>query len=444
MAFTNPPSFIGMRGTGDWPTNYRPEDWREAILYFFPNGDAPLTAILAKLAKEVATDPKFHWWTQGLPLQAADVTGVYTDANLANAYVSGGSAGDFLYLKMAEADLTQFREGHQVTARDSSNLAVDVVAKLVAKNANGASSYIRIRLLEIDDNSSDNNLSDCDRVLVTGNINAEGAAMPDSIAYDPTEWYNNTQIFRTPMEITGTAMETKYRANPQAYAKLQKETMELHSVEMEKAFWWSVPTVGTGDNGKPERTTLGIIPAIRGGYDGHGGSAGTVSDYVLDTSYSGKSWLAGGEDWLNTQLEIVFRYGKMTKVAFCGSQTLMAINQIVRNNGDFMWGPDTIIYGIKVREWITPLGSIALITHPLFNHESTTRRVMVIIEPENLVYRYIKNRDTQFIQEKISKTNTGYTRRDGIKEEFLTECGLEYHHPIGWAYLTGFGLANTV
>lgn len=32
----------------------------------------------------------------------------------------------------------------------------------------------------------------------------------------------------------------------------------------------------------------------------------------------------------------------------------------------------------------------------------------------------------------------------GLKEEFLTEVGLEYHNPIGWAYLTGFGETNTV
>lgn len=436
--------FLGIRGTGDWATNQRPESWREAIVYFFPNGDAPLTAMLAKMKTEVVTDPTFHWWTQGLPLQAATPTGKYTDSALSSAYVSGAVAGSFLYVKMSAADLTQFREGHQVTLRYSSDMTVDVVGKIVDRVEDGASSYVKVKLLEDDDNSSSYDLSDCDRILVSGNINSEGAGMPDAISYDPTEWYNYTQIFRTPLEITGTAMETKLRTNPQAYAKLQKETLQDHSIELEKAFWWGIPTVGVGDNGKPERTTLGIIPAIRGGYTGHNGTAGTVADYVTDSDYSGKSWLAGGEDWLNEQLEIVFRYGKTMKMAFCGSQTLMAINKIVQNNGDFAWGPDTTVYGIRIREWITPLGSIALMTHPLFNHEITTRRIMVILEPENLVYRPIKNRDTKFIPDGMGKQNSGYTRRDGKKEEYLTEVGLEYHNPIGWAYLTGFGLPNTV
>lgn len=445
-----PPAFLGMRGTGDWAENQRPESWREGIIYWFPNGDAPLTAMLAKMATEVTTDPKFHWWTQGLPLQAATLvdSGLYTDSGLSSAYVSGGTAGTIVYAKIAEADIKQFRAGHQVTLRDASDLSVDVIAKISEVSVNGASSYAKCTLMEADDNGTtaagSHDLSDCDRILVSGNMNSEGAGMPDAISYDPTEWTNNTQIFRTPLEITGTAMETKLRTNPQAYPKLQKETLQDHSVEMEKAFWWGIPTIGTGENGKPLRTTLGIIPAIRGGYTGHGGDGGTVSNYPTESSYSGKTWLAGGEDWLNEKLEEVFRYGKRQKMAFCGSGTLMAIQRIVQNNGDFAWGPETTVYGIRVKEWITPLGSIIIMSHPLFNHEITTRKIMVIIEPASLIYRPLTNRDTKFIGEGLAKTNTGYSRRDGIKEEYLTEVGLEYHNPIGWAYLTGFGDANTV
>jgi hypothetical protein len=38
----------------------------------------------------------------------------------------------------------------------------------------------------------------------------------------------------------------------------------------------------------------------------------------------------------------------------------------------------------------------------------------------------------------------GWTSRDGIKEEYLTEAGLEYHHPDGWGFLYGLGEANAV
>jgi hypothetical protein len=344
---------------------------------------------------------------------------------------------------MASATIAEMRIGHEVTLRDSSDLTVDVVAVAVDRVENGASSYLKVKLLEDDDNSSSNDLSDADRILVTGNVNAEGAAMPDAISYDPTKWYNYTQIFRTPLSITGTAIETKLRTNPQAYQELKREILENHSIEMEKAFWWGVPSESIGSNGKKERTTLGIIPAIRGGYTGHGGLTGTVSNYATESAWSGQSWLAGGIEWLNTQLEVMFRYGKRDKLAFCGSQTLMYINQLVENSGDFSFAPDTTFYGLKVKNWVTVQGTIGMIQHPLFSQEPTTRDIMVIIEPENLKYRPIKNRDTKFIGEKIGSTNTGYTRRDGIDEEYLTECGLEYHFPNAWGYLSGFGQTNS-
>ena len=440
-----PPTFFGMRGTGDWVTNQLPEDWNETILYLFPNGDAPLTAMMSKMGTEPINSVKTHWWTQGLPIQAATLTNIYTDSTLGTAYVSGGTSGSHVYVKLpTETDVDHFRVGHQVTVRVAADLAGDVVTKCVERTKNGASSYLKLRLLEADDNGSSTTMADATRVLVSGNMNAEGASMPDTIVYDPTEWYNNTQIFRTPLEITGTAIATELRTNPQAYPKAQKECLKTHSMEREKAFWFSVPSsTVNSDNGKPERTMMGIIPAIRGTYDGHGGPAGTVGNYVTDSDYSGKSWLSGGEAWLNTQLETIFLYGNVNKMAFVGNSTLMAIQKLVQNNGDFMWGPDTTIYGIKVREWITPLGSIALMTHPLFNYEVTMRKVMVIVEPENIKRSPLMTRDTNFISETIGKTNSGYTRRDGIKEEYLTEETLKLYHPIGWAFLEGFGDDNT-
>lgn len=436
-------AYFGMRGTGDWAANERPTNWREMILRLYPNGQAPLTAMLSKMRSESVDDPLFNWWTKSFPNQAGDIIGIYTNSGLTNAYVSGGASGDMVYVNVTEAIASEFRAGHEVIMRDASDLTVDVVGKVTLRIDDGSSSFLKVKLLEADDNSTAGDLSNADRILVTGNINAEGAGMPDAISYDPTQWFNYTQIIRTSLEITGTAIETKLRRRPQAYAELKREALELHAIEKEKAFLWGVPSVSIGDNGKEERTTLGIIPAIRGGYTGAGGTAGTVSNYVTDTDYSGQSWLTGGEDWLETQLETIFRYGKRQKLALCGSGAQMAINKLVKNGGDFSFGPKTSVYGIEISSWHTVLGTINFLSHPLFCQEETNRNIMVIIEPENLIYKYITNRDTHFISDKIGTQNTGYTRRDGKKEEFLTECGLEYHHPVSWAYLTGFGQANT-
>lgn len=435
--------FLGMRGTGDWVADQRPLSWREMILRLYPNGMAPLTAIMSKMKTEPVDDPQFHWWTKMLAAQAGAVTGVYTSSALNVAYVSGAVAGDTLYVKMAEAVVDELRVGHQVLLRDASNLAVDVTGLVTAQSAAGASSYVAVKLLEADDNSTSNDLSDCDRIIIIGSAHAEGSAMPDAISYDPVKWYNYTQIFKTPLEISGTALETKLRTNPQAYQELKREILELHSIEMEMAWLFGVASEGTGTNGKPLRTTMGIINAIKGGGTGAGGDAGTVSNFPTDSSYSGQTWLQGGEDWLDTQLQTVFRYGKREKLALCGDGTLMALNKIVKNGGDYMFTPTTKSYGISVIEWVTPLGKLNLLTHPLLSRETTTRNSMIVIEPENIKYRPLKNRDT-FFKADPSLKQGGWSQKDGIKEEYLTEAGLEYHFPISWAYLTGFGTANAV
>jgi hypothetical protein len=416
---------LGIRGTGDWATDQRPKNWREGILYLYPNGSAPLTALLAKLKSESTDDPEFNWWTKTLPLQGGAVSGVYTDASMTTAYVSGGVAGSVLYVKLAEAVAKEIRTGHQVLLRYESDLTVDVNAKVTDTTINGANSRLTVRLLEADDNSSSYDLSDCDRILVIGNINPENGALPDSISYDPVKWYNYTQIFRTPLELSRTAKKTKLRTGD-AYKEAKREAMELHSIEMEKAFLWGIRTENTGANGKPERTTGGIIPVAK--------ANGVTGDYPTDTDYAGSGWTTGGEAWLDAVLEEVFRYGRPEKMAFCGSGTLLGINRLAKNTGTINLNPTSIAYGLKVMEWVTPFGVIYLKTHPLFSYESTNRNSMLVFEPENLKERPLDN--TMF------KTDREARGTDGSADEWLTETGLEYHFPETFAWLTGFNTDN--
>jgi hypothetical protein len=426
--------FLGMRGTGDWATDQRPKNWRDGLLFLYPNGMAPLTALTAKMASEKVDDPEYNWWLKTLPAQAGDVTGVYTDPGLSSAYVTGAAALSTLYLKMSEADASHFRAGHQVVCRDQSDYDVDCVAKITDVVKNGASSYVAVKLLEADDNSTTHDLSDCDRVLIIGNINPESGSMPDAISYDPVKYTNYTQIFRNALSISRTARLTKLRTGD-AYTEAKREALELHSIEMEKAFMWGIPTENTGANGKPERTTGGLIYTIKT-Y-----ASGNVSDYSLSTDFQGKTWLEGGEDWLDYFCSQVFRYGGKEKLAYCGQGALLGIQRLIKANPQVQMAltPKTIGYGISVTQWITVFGTINLVTHPLFSYELTNYRSVVIFEPSRLKYRFLT--DTTFYKDG-EQQNTGYARIDGTNEEFLTECGLEYHFPQGFGYLNGVGSDN--
>lgn len=428
--------FLGMRGNGDWVTGQRPMNWRQQILYLYPNGMAPLTAILSMMGSESVDDPQFHWWTQVQSSVGGDVAGVYTIGDLSVAYAGGGVAGDTIYIQITTVLANRIREGHQILLRDASDYRVDVVGKVTGVTRGTTDSVVAIRLLEADDNSADHDLADCDTFKIVGNINPEGGEMPDAIALNPEYVYNYTQIFRTPLSITRTARKTRLRTGDQ-YQKAKSEALEMHSWEMELAFLWGIRTQNIGDNGKPERTTAGVINFIRQ-Y-----AAANCDDYTLNATYSGQTWAQGGEIWFKAMLEQIFRYGAEEKLCLCGSGFLLGIDALAMTGGQINLAPAQKTYGMQIRTWITPFGTIHMKTHPLFSFDATTRNMGVILEPKELGYRYID--DTAFYGESTAKTHPeGYGNRriDGTNEEYLTECGLEFGIPQKCAVLNGVGLDN--
>jgi hypothetical protein len=433
--------FLGMRGTGDWVNGQRPMNWREQIMYLYPNGQAPLTAILSMMGSEVVDDPQFHWWTQEQTAVGGAVAGVFTLPDLSAAYVAGGVIADVVYVQITTLLANRIREGHQILLRDSSDYRVDVVGKVTGVARGTIVSVLAVKLLENDDNSpgvGGHDLSDCDTFKIIGNINPEGGEMPDAIALNPVKVYNLTQIFRTSLSMTRTALKTKLRT-PEQRQKAKSEALEMHSWEMELAFLWGIRTENIGDNGKPERTTMGVINFIRQ-Y-----AAANCSDYTLDPTYTGQDWDVGGETWLNTMLEQIFRYGSSEKLVLCGSGFLMGLNDLAVSGSVMTLVPGAKTYGMEIRQWMTPFGVINMKTHPLFSYDATTRNMGVIIEPKELSYRYID--DTTFYGEDSKKTHSeGYGQRrvDGLVEEYLTEAGLEFGLAQKCGILNGVGLDNNL
>jgi hypothetical protein len=299
---------------------------------------------------------------------------------------------------------------------------VDVTGKVSARSANGASSYIAVTLLEADDNSDAYDLSDADVALIIGSVFSEGSNAPSSIMYDPVEYYNYTQIFRNTLEHTRTAMMTRLRTGDQV-KEAKRECLELHGIEMEKAFIFGKRTSGTGDNGKPERTTQGL--------------RGWVVTNRFNFPEDNATWLAESTlDWIENRLEEIFRFGSSEKLLLCGSGAVLGINQLIRKYGTFEYTPQTASYGIKVWEWVTPFGILYVKTHPLFTYEATLRHSGIVIDTKNIVYRPLKGSDTKY-QPKLQDNDL-----DGEKSGYLTEAGLEVHHEETFAWFDGLGLNN--
>lgn len=411
-------AFLGMRATNDFTVEgQRPKNWRETILRLYPNGKAPLTALLALMKNEKTDDPEFNWFSKVLPSQAGTVTGVFSNENLTTPVTTAQALSSVVYVKLAEADAKQFKPNHTILLRSDEDAEVDTVGIAEDVSLAGANSYLRVKLLEA--SKKPLSAANVKRVLIIGSAYAEGALIGQAIAYDPYKQHNYTQIFRNQLEITRTAEKTHLRTGP-AYQEAKREALELHSIEMEKAFLFGVPSENIGPNGKPLRTTGGLIWSIKN----HGGTTGAFD----------AKWMDDGQDWLDEILMNIFRYGETDKLAFVGDAALLAINRLARKNGQWTYTPQTRAFGINIVDLVTPFGSLTLKTHPLFSHEPTNQHSMLIFEPKNLKYRYIT--DTTFFED---KKDHGHNRYDARKEEYLTECGLEFHFPQGWAWLNGIG-----
>jgi hypothetical protein len=398
-------AITGLRTTDNFVAEQRPKNWRETILLNYPNATAksPMTAITSMLPSEATTDPEFNWWEKDFTSQrmtlAANLGLTDTTVNV----VSGArqvKAGHVLLVEHTNEYLF-------VTADANSDTSISVLRAFAGSTAasvthNGAGVNPNIRIV--------------------GSAYEEGSTAPTGINYNPVKRYNYTQIFRNTLEMTRTASKTKLRTGDQV-KEARRECMELHSVEMEKAFIWGRRSE-TVFNGKPLRTTDGIVRFI---------PASNVQAAGATTN------LEQLEGWM----ERIFRYGSSEKIAFCGNRALLVLNQIVRKNSAFNIQTGIKEYGMNVTRFICPFGELVIFTHMLFNQlgGGTNNSVayngwesnLLVVDQTNLKYRYIT--DTTY--EKDLTANG----QDGLKSGYLTEAGLEVHHPNSHFLITGLTAA---
>ena len=379
---------LGLIGTGDFAANEAPGNWRQGILRRFPNGSAPLTAILSMLPSEKTSDYKYHWWVKPLPTQTVFV-------NLAAGYLSTDTT--FVVDDSAAGNPgILFRRGHILQ-----NQRTLEHMKVTSDQAAGTGVTVQRGYGE----TAAAAINDNDELRCVGNVNEQGGPVPSAILYPPTEKYNLTELFRSPLNVTGTAMNTHLRTEP---AKMQAkiEALELMSIEMEKAFLFGERYETTGPNGKPETTTRGIVPWV-------------TADAVANNNAASAGSLDEAE--LLGYLEPMFRYGSTEKLALCGSTALNVLTRIAKSGSQLNMEPGAEkVYGIRLKRFVTAFGDLLLKMHPLFNEYADWRKLIIVLDLRQIRYRYI--RDLQFL------TNRQNPGDDAVIDEFLAECGLEVHH----------------
>ena len=80
----------GLRGTGQFDSDFRPKNYRELFTLLEPNGNAPLNALLSMTSSEATDDPEFKNFRDELPSRTIVASGAAT-ASATSITVAAGN-----------------------------------------------------------------------------------------------------------------------------------------------------------------------------------------------------------------------------------------------------------------------------------------------------------------------------------------------------------------
>lgn len=401
---------LGMRTTANFVTNQRPENWRETITLLYPNSSraapAPLTALTSVMKTRKVDDPIYHWWEKSLNNRRFLLTaslGV-TAANAADSLTVDVSYNPSTGLK--KNDLLMVEQTGEILRVSADPTATATIPVLRGVQTGGSGLAVVFNGAGINP-----------YVTAIGSAFEEGSDAPTGVNFDPNERFNNTQIFRSTLEMTRTASETRLRTGDQV-AEAKRECLEYFSVDMERGFWFGKKGSSTV-NGKPWRTMAGIFAQIE--------AASGANVLTADATNGADA------NWLFPVMEQIFRTGSTEKMAFAGSGALLTINELVRKNttADWSMSEPQREYGMEVVRIRTAFGTLVLKVHPLFSQMQggtngaspfySHNNTMVVLDMDYARYVYMHDVDYE-----KDLTPIGL---DGLKSGYLAEVSIQLEHP---------------
>jgi hypothetical protein len=387
-------AIAGLRGTGDWGTDERPKDFRESILFYNPNGTAPIFALTGKAGKKTVTDPQFFWWSEpntlwrGLTsgaLLSTDTTVTLTPTDPTNttpgALWSAAShlkQGDLLLIEPTVDTSTFVNEIIQVDTALSDT-------QFTALRGAGGTTPAAI--------PSGSGLS------LIGSAFAEGTGAPRAVSRNPIKYTNFTQIFKDTYELTGTVTETFARTGD-PWSNDKKRKMFDHARAIEEAILYGLPSETTGSNGKPLRTMGGLRNFIPTAAPGSAitnttvwlAAGGTVSTNTPPTPATVFSLLDAIEPVFDIDTE-----GGDTRIVFAGNQAIVELNKIIQTSTNLRinFSQEIKVYGLDFKELILPRGRLLIRSHPLLSRHPLYKKSAFILDFASVKYVALKGRDTR-------------------------------------------------
>jgi hypothetical protein len=250
-----------------------------------------------------------------------------------------------------------------------------------------------------------------DELIIIGTAQPENDTSKPARSDIPSKITNNTQIFRTPFEISGSLQASSFQVSPAEWPRQARNKGIEHAKDIEYSFLWGRKSATT-----PGATELRTM----------GGLFSFITTNQTD---------AGGDlseaEW-NAAMAQGLRYSDGPILAMASATGLSALNKYPASKLQTRQNEDT--YGIAVSHFITPFGSVNVVYHKLL--EGTKYGgVIVGVDMDEIAYRYLandeKHRDTKVL------TNRQPNDQDGRKDEYLSEVSLEVRNQKKHWVITG-------
>lgn len=385
----------GMKSTADFAADEHPKSWREGILRLSPRNNAPLYALTSMMKSERTTFPQYYWWEEPLFMYTFELNGDLLVGTTTIPLVEGGlrlKAGDVLKIAATGE--------HIRVASVTSDTSIEV------SRAFGDAATTEGTAAAVDTASGGTGSADATLIFI-GSAYREGADKAIGTSTQPVKQYNYTQIFRDPVEHTRTTMQSSGWRTGDPMKNDKERTAHKHALGIERAFWFG-GRMETTESGQPIRTTGGITSFID-----------STKEWNLATDNNGT---AGATDLelFESKLAEIFEFGSSEKMGFTSIQVIALMSRLARLNSQYEISSTQKEYGLDVRRFFGPAGTIVLKEHPAFSATDYLRNDIFIIDTANIRYRHLQ--DTTYLR---NRQGNGV---DGKTDEFLTEAGLEVHH----------------
>lgn len=450
--------------------DYWSQNVRRKIFYAYPNGTAPLTGLLSLTTSEDTPYPTFGWqeerWmeirtqtVQG-PNPSGSKTGPFAIAGTTGP--SGDTNGKFslnqwdtvrIYVQDAsqfgiDASVKLFGLGTDATG-PVATASTDVAGRITSTDTTPNANYIEIsvtlayaNLLNVA--ATSNSLY----LILMGSAYAEGSRSRSGTIVFPSEIFNNTQIFKTPFEMTRTALKepTKYDKTG-AYKDMAKTNGINHLAGLERTLFFGERAKTTAVDPETGSTVSRRFA---------GGLRWFLDQWEQGTMY-GQQDVSGQTDYVQyTNKRVIKLAGKTInkttfnllmarlfertnntswdKLCLCGPEYLAKIADVFERQIQYTSMRDEGFDGFNFEmvKHQSNSGTVYYKQHPLFTSPEM-RNSAFYVDLGYLGYRPLSDTDTD-IQPMIQLPDA-----DKRKDQWLTECGFEIRFPEANMYVENLG-----